>query len=89
MTIDGMIAVLQAAKEGKSIQFKNHLSNGWTTCGTTMPCWNFDSNEYRVKPEPREFTLNIYNNGYIDNSPRPPAWNGEVKHTIKVREILE
>lgn len=51
MTIDEMIAVLQAAKDGKQIQFCEVELNGqnWTN---TDPAWNFHEFDYRVKPTP-------------------------------------
>lgn len=54
MSIDEMIAVLQAAKDGKGIEClhkeKRHI--GWYPC---IPIWNFEKYDYRVAPEPREF----------------------------------
>lgn len=46
-----MIAVLQAAKEGKKIQFRKagNDTNRWED--TSMPNWNFLFSDYRVKPE--------------------------------------
>ena len=54
MNIDDMIAVLQATKEGKTIQSRYNSSRPWQDCD---PRWAFDNCEYRVKPEPREFLL--------------------------------
>lgn len=46
-----MIAVLQAAKEGKTIQRREKCSNDeWEDA---KPFWNFVSLDYRVKPEPK------------------------------------
>ena len=48
-TIDEMCAVMQAFKDGKKIEF---MCNGkWE--GTNKPLWNWDSLNYRVKPEPK------------------------------------
>lgn len=48
MTIDEMLVVLQAYKEGKEIQLKD-FSHAWTDF--KEPCWDFASNHYVVKPE--------------------------------------
>lgn len=47
-----MIAVLQAAKEGKTIQFRiaNDDKDRWKDA--KCPNWDFSSYDYRVKPEP-------------------------------------
>lgn len=51
MTIDEMLVVLQAYKEGKEIQFKN-FSHAWPYFKDgEEPCWDFASNHYVVKPE--------------------------------------
>ena len=64
MTIDEMIAVLQAAKARKQIQFRFRVDQmqlkkcEWEDCET--PGWNFGDCEYRVKPEPRTVWVNEY-----------------------------
>lgn len=52
MTYDEMIAVLQAAKEGKKIQCKLRQESV-SEYEDTFPIWNFDGFDYRVKPEPK------------------------------------
>jgi hypothetical protein len=53
MTIDEMISVLQAHKDGKTTQWKAKKYGGvWTDCHN--PLFNFDTWDYRIKPEPRE-----------------------------------
>lgn len=50
MTIDEMIAVLRAAKEGKVIQFRDKEQQlKWHDC--ILQSWNFHLYDYRVKPE--------------------------------------
>ena len=61
--IDHMIAVTQAAKEGKAIQRRHrHLHDAdvyWKD--TPKPSWDWDTFDYRVKPaEPRRVWLNFY-----------------------------
>ena len=51
--IDSMIAVLQAARDGKTIQYKRVGRDGiWLSLAGENPTWNFEVCEYRVKPEP-------------------------------------
>ena len=60
--IDHMIAVMQAAKEGKAIQSRYHqhpaIGEFWRDAHT--PHWNWTAFDYRVKPEPRRIWLNWY-----------------------------
>ena len=61
--IDHMIAVLQAAKEGKAIQYRARGNRGtdenWGDA--PRPIWNWATYDYRVKPaEPRRVWLNFY-----------------------------
>jgi hypothetical protein len=51
-----MIAVMQAAVDGKQIEWREALSRqGWRPA--TEPWWNWSEFEYRVKPEPREWWI--------------------------------
>ena len=61
--IDHMIAVLQAFKQGKAIQFRrrSHPDTDVYWKDTPKPCWDWDTFDYRVKPaEPRRVWLNFY-----------------------------
>lgn len=90
MTIDEMIAVLEAAKAGKQIQCKGDglWSDTCPECGEPHPWkFNFGLYDYRVKPEPREWhipisALRIYDRNLCgsDRSTDP---------VIRVREVLE
>lgn len=84
MTIDEMIAVLEAAKAGKAIEWKwqagvSGRTEEWRV--SNNPMWSFNNIDYRVKPEPREWMAFVDINGEI-NSHRS---RGE---QIKVREVL-
>lgn len=48
MTYDEMIAVLNAAKEGKKLQRREKLSDKWEDLNS--PALDFNKYEYRVKP---------------------------------------
>ena len=61
--IDHMIAVMQAAKEGKAIQYRARGNRGtdenWGDAPS--PIWNWATYDYRVKPaEPRRVWVNMY-----------------------------
>jgi hypothetical protein len=50
MTHDEMIAVIQAHKNGKIIQYLR--PNGLFADTAVDPSWNFNRETYRIKPEP-------------------------------------
>ena len=60
--IDYMIAVMQAAKEGKAIQSRlrahRDVDEFWSYA--PAPSWNWTVFDYRVKPELRRVWLNWY-----------------------------
>lgn len=63
MTIDEMIAVLQAHKAGKTVQFLDSRSNDETSWSDlTTGIFNFGLHDYRIKPEPREWWIHMYPN---------------------------
>ena len=61
---DRMISVLQASKEGKTIQsrYRSHESSDWIdVAGSNM--WDWATFDYRVKPaEPRRVWVNTSGN---------------------------
>ena len=61
--IDHMIAVMQAAKEGKAIQRHNRHHPDTDACwiDAPKPSWDWPTFDYRIKPaEPRRFWRNWY-----------------------------
>lgn len=62
MTHDEMIEVLQAAKDGKTIQWFKPFEGKWYDC-IVSPSWDFSKLTYRVKRDPREWWINVYANG--------------------------
>jgi hypothetical protein len=59
MTIDEMIAVLQAANKKKDIQYRAKRPGAcWTDASS--PCWDWSSYDFRVKPTPRDLWVNFY-----------------------------
>lgn len=61
-TIDEAIEILQAMKEGKTLQIQ--VSGGWTDrASTALPL--FDNFTYRVKPEPVfDWVVEVQTTGY-------------------------
>lgn len=61
MTPDQIIEVVTAFKNGKKIEFKNPTIGTWWEA--RHPRWNFYHYDYRVKPEPMELWVNVYDDG--------------------------
>jgi hypothetical protein len=83
MTIDEMIKVLEGARDGKKVESRarGHAEEAWVD--VERPLWDFYFNEYRIKPEPREWWL-----CKVDND-RWIARHSPDAGTIHVREVLE
>jgi hypothetical protein len=94
MDLDEMIAVLQAAKEGKEIevQFPNTVG-GQKWHDAISPIWNFSNGNYRIKPEPtrEEITQTWVKDNNIEvgskvkivrPSERVYVWDNEKNQTI-------
>ena len=89
MNHDEMIAVIQAHKDGKQIQWKSR--NGvdeWDDCsdGYYQPKFNFGACLYRVKPEPREFWIHPARDRVCEYYDSTVAKDEGFLH---VREVLE
>ncbi len=67
MTHDEMIAVIQAHKEGKWIQYRvlRAPDKVWVDCFDGDPCWDFFHHDYRVKPEPLELWAVMDSDGIV------------------------
>lgn len=61
MTYDEMIAVLEAAKAGKVIEVD--INGEWVK--TDRSLFNFQTYEYRVKPEPKRCWVKFVEDGRI------------------------
>ena len=64
MTTDQIIEVVTAFKNGKKIQYRHkHDKHAiWRDCGSNI-AWQFWDVDYRVKPEPMELWVNVYDDG--------------------------
>ena len=88
-TIDEAIEVLQGMKEGKSVQVEVH-DNFWEDRDTDeMP--DFYNLDYRVKPEPREWTMTVCpRNERLCNCPLYAAATCTgAKDLVTVIEVIE
>jgi len=61
MTHDEMIAVIQAAKEGKTIQIKGNIYGEWNDASGCR--FNFVQCQYRIKPEPLVLWVAFHSDG--------------------------
>lgn len=53
--------VINAYLNGEKIQFRHRRDADWTDWHNhSEPVWNFEENNYRVKPVPRELWINVY-----------------------------
>ena len=52
-SIESMIEVLQAYKDGKKIEYFSNMECKWLLC-EAPPIWTFNTIEYRIAPEPKE-----------------------------------
>lgn len=64
MTPDQIIEVVTAFKNGKKIEskFKDYSEAVWNDAPN--PYWDFSDKDYRVKPEPMELWVNVYDDGF-------------------------
>ena len=91
MTHDEMIAVIQAHRDGKAIQFCGYgMAGAWDD--VIHPDWDFANYEYRIKPEPqkpREWWIERMPDGEKNlwTCPRS-AVIGRYQEIIHVREVL-
>ena len=90
-THDEMIAVIAAHRDGKAIEHRcpSVSKAEWKPLrsGKILPVlFNFDDFDYRIKREPREFSLIVtpYGNFYPADAELCPGWE-----RIKVREVIE
>lgn len=60
MTPDQIIEVVTAFKNGKKIEARHKIMGDWHVA---IPAWDFHQFDYRVKPEPMELWVNVYESG--------------------------
>jgi len=91
MSDSEIIAVVQAHKEGKKIEFTTDGDN-WYLCEN--PMWNFTKSHYRVYTEPRkprEWCLEIAKDGSVYNASRLHSADEPItgEKMVRVREVIE
>lgn len=97
MTLDEQIAILQAAKEGKTIEWRVRLKGScWQDYSSGTPRFDFTNYDYRIKHEPHELWAAINHDGVIDywaddkqtlvdlTDKYPRSWK-----IVKFREVIE
>lgn len=54
-SIESMIEVLQAYKDGKKVEYFDHAECKWSPCDEEAgPAFNFYTFKYRIAPEPKK-----------------------------------
>jgi hypothetical protein len=84
-----LLPIIKAFAEGKTIQIKQHPQERWEDA--TAISFMLHCSCYRIRPEPREFIIQVYSNQKDPLtlhliSPLPP---GDYTKPIKVREVIE
>lgn len=82
MTHDEMIAIIQAAKDGKAIEcvrvYLGKPTGPWTKIKITPVVFNFQNYRYRVSPEVREFVLVVAEDGKVLGGAAGPPRDGHI-----------
>lgn len=97
MTHDEMISVIQAHKDGKTIQFrpKTPSSSGWGLVTDPEALLNFTKYEYRVAHRRHEVWINEYPDGLCHSASYPSeesAKRGAGSYALQAvhfREVME
>ncbi len=83
------ILVMEAWRQDESIQIRDKSSEcrKWRPIGTeyqgaAQPTWDWEHDEYRIKPKPREFWIDPQNTLSANHVPAPD------ENWILVREVL-
>jgi hypothetical protein len=91
-TLDEMIAVIQAYKDGKTIQFRYGKGENWAIC-TLQHLFNFSDFVYRIKPEPRVVYVNLYSDSHTAYNSSERAKDSAaftcLEKAVKFVEVLE
>ena len=87
------ISVMQAALDGKEIEIKYLTHDKDFKIPTNGIEWNWQIADYRIKPTPMEFWVNVYDRyAYLHDSEeeaRNKKETGVEVKTIKVREVTD
>jgi len=82
------IEVMQAYLDGKEIQSCDGIEDAWADI--TNPVWSWFEYRYRIKPEPREFWVDVDDSGHPEcvMTVRPTVIRAGLRR-IKVKEVME
>ena len=81
------ILIMKAYCDGAEIEFRHqNRTPKWFDNGS--PGWDFENYEYRIKPKPREFWIDLTDNTFIEAGKGSKYW-GEEHELIKVVEVIE
>jgi len=86
------IEVMQAYVDGKEVECLARRVSGDEWEKVVSPAWNWIRYDYRIKPEPREYYLNIYKEAVTVFANRIDAnvcAKSDRVACIKVREVIE
>lgn len=94
-TLKEKIEVMQAALDGKEIEVNRDDGEGWRS--SFMPqnhAWEWGNYDYRIKPEPMEFHMNVFKSSTLLGNTREAMEEIGKSHadyikTIKVIEVIE
>lgn len=83
-TTAGKISIMQAFEDGAECQWRYKGTGAWEP--VENPSWNWDRNEYRIKPTgPREFYVSVADGVAYHYTEGDEDWNFE---KVKVREVI-
>ena len=86
------LPLVQALADGKDVQYKGESLKQWITL--TGCDFNQPAEDFRIKPEPREFWINnhelpSHHYWITDEQHQSGNWDKNLKNFIKVREVIE
>lgn len=87
-----LLPIIQAFAEGKTIQYKHPL-RGWMDIEDAQFC--HDVTDYRIKPEPREWTLAVaeghplHPDGFVAGEVGKKSKLASDWRLVRVREIID
>ena len=96
-TLEEKIAVMQAFKDGKEIEFAPNCFTNKIWNYTRDPIWNWFENEYRVKPTPEyipftfedaEFLIGKVVKSKDENWVETISWCGDIATSVSNYETL-
>lgn len=87
MTHNEMIEVIQAHRDGKTVQcrLQKHQEDWYDA----EPDWNFYDFDYRIKPEPREWWVNVYKTFSVWYDNKEEADKSQTFHRLECRHVRE